>query len=1049
MARRVAILLIAGLGLLSAALAGVFAFRAPLLEAVLKEGLRARGVPAADLTVRDIGLHGARLVGLRLGARGELGARSIRVAYSAAGLFAGRLDAVAVDGLSLTLDLTGAGPPLGSLQPLIAGGGRGAAPGIPPVTVSGGHVYATTPLGTVGASVEGAVRSGSGGALAASLAFDAEGEPGRARGTLDATGAPGGEISGTLIVEDGALALPGAQVRGLAGRVTFALRAGLPERVEAAFSLGEVAVPGAAFEDASLTLRASRSRLDLTADLRTADGTLTASARAALDDYLGRPDARIEAHAEVGAGAVLWPLLALPAPSRGRATLDLNAEGRLPPVRDLAGWQLADLAGPQEDRLTARLSVGLTDVSYQGRVEGLSGALEADGVLEGGAREVMLAADGRLEATRLAPKWLQSVGVPADLAALVKDGAALSTPAQGPTALRLRIASGEAGADLSLQGAVHLSARSGAGAEAVVDGSLSLDRRGALTALRFGHIRFTARDLPLTAAEIAKVEVTGTLGGTRDRLDGEADLVVDLAGLRLGGARTGAASLALPIAVRIGEDALSATLRAPGKVAVRALAFGRALASEAPLSAAITEAELRTRRGEAKRPSFEYVLTLAPDIVRVTYRGEDGESVGIEGQVERLRLTGAAAPSAGRWGRAEIVNARLALPAYKVTVEGVGATIVMDAENALVVSVDSGAIRDLDDPPRFAPVDLRGEVRRAGPTVQFAAEATDPAGVALLAVTGRHRTAGGQGEVQITLGPLAFSPGGLQPATLFPILGDLRAVAGTARAGARLAWAPGETVGEADLALDDLSFDSDAALVEGLSLDLHLDRLFPPRSPPRQRLSVRRIDPGVPLSDLSVLFQVRPGDPPRLAIATAETFLSGGRFLVRDVVVDPSSDRQDLTLEVEALDLAEVFRLLNVKGLSGEGRLSGAIPIAAAGGNVRIENGRLAATGPGLVRFRSAYAKQILAGAGESADLMLRALENFHYDELTLTIDKPPEAGARLRLVMLGSNPDVLDGHPFRFNINLEGDPGQLIAALREAYRLSDSMIRRLWMPGR
>ncbi len=119
------------------------------------------------------------------------------------------------------------------------------------------------------------------------------------------------------------------------------------------------------------------------------------------------------------------------------------------------------------------------------------------------------------------------------------------------------------------------------------------------------------------------------------------------------------------------------------------------------------------------------------------------------------------------------------------------------------------------------------------------------------------------------------------------------------------------------------------------------------------------------------------------------------------------------------------------------------------GETVTIANGRLAAEAPGTLRFLSEGAGQALAAAGESADLMLRALEDFRYDELSLAIDKPAAAAARLTLVLLGHNPNVLDGYPFRFNINLEGDTDRLVAALSQAYNLSNRVLPQFWRPRR
>ena len=195
-------------------------------------------------------------------------------------------------------------------------------------------------------------------------------------------------------------------------------------------------------------------------------------------------------------------------------------------------------------------------------------------------------------------------------------------------------------------------------------------------------------------------------------------------------------------------------------------------------------------------------------------------------------------------------------------------------------------------------------------------------------------------------------------------------------------------------------------------------------------------------------FQIHPGDPPRLGIERGQVRISGGHVLLRDLLLDPAAPRLDLPLDIEGLDLAELLRILDIEGLSGSGRLSGRIPIAIEGETVTIANGRLAAEAPGTLRFESERARQVLAAAGESAELMLRALEDFRYDELSLTIDKPATAGARLTLVLLGHNPDVLDGYPFRFNINLEGDTDRLVAALNQAYSLSNRMLRQFWRPG-
>ena len=411
-----------------------------------------------------------------------------------------------------------------------------------------------------------------------------------------------------------------------------------------------------------------------------------------------------------------------------------------------------------------------------------------------------------------------------------------------------------------------------------------------------------------------------------------------------------------------------------------------------------------------------------------------------------IHLEGTWPPDALYRATAAIVDAGLVLIEPEIAAEKIEAKITLGGTPGRVrVDFTVGVVKHLAEAILFAPIRVAGEAHGDDKTLEFSIEARNDGRTARLALTGLHRMAEKSGEARVELEQITFDPDGLQPAALFPPLTALRAVSGRLGARATLAWAPEAVTGTAGLSLDDFSFDSDAAAVAGLNFDLQLDRLFPPGSPAGQHLTARRIDPGVPLDDVSVRFQVEPGEPIRLSVELGTLSFGGGRFRLRGMSIDPAAARQHVPLEIEGLDLAELSRMLDIEGLSGTGRLSGRIPIAFEAGTVTIDNARLEAIAPGRLRLQSAQAATWLAGAGESADLMLRALQNFHYDELLLSIDKPAEADARLTLVLLGRNPDVLDGYPFRFNINLEGNTGQLVEALSQANSLSHRMLRRIW----
>ncbi len=85
----------------------------------------------------------------------------------------------------------------------------------------------------------------------------------------------------------------------------------------------------------------------------------------------------------------------------------------------------------------------------------------------------------------------------------------------------------------------------------------------------------------------------------------------------------------------------------------------------------------------------------------------------------------------------------------------------------------------------------------------------------------------------------------------------------------------------------------------------------------------------------------------------------------------------------------------------------------------------------------------MLSQGGEQVDLMMQALRDFRYENLSLEIVKPESGEAMLKLSMLGRNPAVLDGYPFQFNITLSGDLEPLLEALARGRKLSSDLLER------
>lgn len=316
-------------------------------------------------------------------------------------------------------------------------------------------------------------------------------------------------------------------------------------------------------------------------------------------------------------------------------------------------------------------------------------------------------------------------------------------------------------------------------------------------------------------------------------------------------------------------------------------------------------------------------------------------------------------------------------------------------------------------------------------------------GLRYLKLTAEHAPENGEGKLTVQLTPLRFKPKGLQPSAIFPVLDAFENVTGSVSANAHMDWKKqGVSHSHGKVDLQGISFKHEAASVNDLNARLSLNDLIALSSPPAQRITVRRIDPGVPLENLHMSYQIKPAKLPRLALEDMHFSMMDGTVSLAPAVIDPASPRSHLRILIDHINLDTFFDLINVKGLTGTGYLSGDVPITLEKKRVLITNGHLSAEAPGVLRFQSEKAAQFLTGAGEEMNLLLQALQDFHYSELALNLDKSVEQDLIAKLSLLGNNPDVKEGRSFRLNIKLETDIDKILDTINQGYNLSHEILR-------
>ena len=446
--------------------------------------------------------------------------------------------------------------------------------------------------------------------------------------------------------------------------------------------------------------------------------------------------------------------------------------------------------------------------------------------------------------------------------------------------------------------------------------------------------------------------------------------------------------------------------------------------------------DLRSRGG-----ALEIDATVPAFPLTVSLRRASGEALLVRGESPALRIRGQGPPDPERFAlRVESEGGRL--EARELDLEVRDVAVALDLANLAslpVGRVAAGRILDLARPERFAPLSLRGELRAEDGALGFDLTLGDGGALAVEA-KGRHDPRSGAGRAHLRVAPLAFEGEGLQPAALLPILGDrIREASGEIEAVGDFSWREGAAQGALDVALRDLSGSSELADVERANAALRV--AWPLSTPPRQLLALARLDCGLELTDGLVEFELRPDGV--LVVPSAEFAFAGGRISTAGEL-DPAAEERSLVLAVEDLDLGALFALVPLEGLSGEGTLSGEIPVVVRGDAVEIRGAFLASSeAGGWIRYRPGEGAAGLA-TNPGMAIALRALQNFAYETLEVRVDGDALGPVVVSAALRGSNPDLEAGRPVEFNLSVEGELGDLVEAGMTSYQIPEEIQRRL-----
>jgi len=317
-------------------------------------------------------------------------------------------------------------------------------------------------------------------------------------------------------------------------------------------------------------------------------------------------------------------------------------------------------------------------------------------------------------------------------------------------------------------------------------------------------------------------------------------------------------------------------------------------------------------------------------------------------------------------------------------------------------------------------------------------------GVTLTATVGSVIKAGVTGKsARLDMPATELGEGGADVLRLLPGLAtSVSKLSGTLAVSLTADWSGAAVTSRGTVALKDVVAATPNFTLEGLDATVGLTSLNPLSIADNQVMTMKQLMVGVPLTDGRVTFGMDRHN--KLNIADAHWSIAGGTVGTYDQQLDLYGPDQNLGVVVKNVDLAELLKLLNVSGLSAEGKVEGVIPLRRTKDIIRIEHGVLQTSAAGALRYDPADTPSFLQGQpGQGTAILREALKDFRYQTLSLTIDGLLGGEEQIKVSLNGANPTLYGGVPVALNINLSGALDSIARSSVEAYTNPTKAVNR------
>ena len=305
-----------------------------------------------------------------------------------------------------------------------------------------------------------------------------------------------------------------------------------------------------------------------------------------------------------------------------------------------------------------------------------------------------------------------------------------------------------------------------------------------------------------------------------------------------------------------------------------------------------------------------------------------------------------------------------------------------------------------------------------------------------------YRFKDGFGEADVTIERINFVPGKFQPQALLPALaGKVSRVEGGASADIKISFGEGQELkSSGKVRIYDMNAATLPGPFEGVNTEIEFTSLFPVQTQGRQTLTMRKFDPGLPLENGTIEYELLPN---AVKIHSASWPMGSGAIAIDPVIWDFGAEENRVVLRVENVSLGDFLAKFGGGDIKATGEVVGVLPVVIRGVDVNVENGVVGVPNGGVIQFESRHT-DAAGTVNKTADMAFEALKNFKYNSLEIKMDGPLDGDITVLMDFLGSNPDVFYGTKFHFKVNIQGELVNIARSFKQSQDMLGENIKAL-----